>query len=198
MRIAGFSFCSGRDHMKAKLCECGCGQPTKIDLTNCTARDIVKGQPNRFINGHQNRGRKQKAATIEARRAKLMGHPVSEETRRKISEHHKAAGIQPSPEATAKSNQNRGKREKSPSWKGGISMMANGYRCSYHPEHPRAHQNGYVYEHILVAESKLKRALYPGEVVHHLDGDKQNNDPQNITVLSSQSEHATLHAREMN
>ncbi len=49
--------------------------------------------------------------------------------------------------------------------------------------------------HRIVAEMKLGRQLRPGEVVHHIDGDKRNNRPENIEVLSSQSEHAREHIR---
>lgn len=48
--------------------------------------------------------------------------------------------------------------------------------------------------HRQVAEKMLGRALLPGEVVHHIDGDKQNFSPSNLQVLSSQAEHARLHA----
>lgn len=47
--------------------------------------------------------------------------------------------------------------------------------------------------HRIIAEMKLGRKLEPGEVVHHKDGNKRNNRPENIQVLSSQSEHARLH-----
>lgn len=48
--------------------------------------------------------------------------------------------------------------------------------------------------HRVVAESMLGRHLIPGEVVHHIDGDKRNNSPENLMVFSSQSEHAKWHA----
>lgn len=35
-----------------KLCECGCGQPTKIATYNCRRDDIVKGRAMRFLRGH--------------------------------------------------------------------------------------------------------------------------------------------------
>lgn len=38
-----------------KLCECGCGQPAPIATQTDRARGAVKGQPRRFISGH-NRG----------------------------------------------------------------------------------------------------------------------------------------------
>ena len=45
------------------------------------------------------------------------------------------------------------------------------------------------HEHRVVAEQKLGRPLRKGEIVHHIDGDYRNNDPDNLMVLPSQSEH---------
>lgn len=52
-----------------------------------------------------------------------------------------------------------------------------------------------VHEHRVVAEKLLGRQLKHGEVVHHIDGNKRNNDPDNICVFPSQSEHAKYHIR---
>lgn len=35
--------------------------------------------------------------------------------------------------------------------------------------------------------------LHPGEVVHHINGDKRDNRPENLRVFSSQAEHARWH-----
>lgn len=48
--------------------------------------------------------------------------------------------------------------------------------------------------HRVVAERMLGRPLRPGEVVHHIDGNKRNNDPENLMVFPSQKEHAAWHA----
>ena len=49
------------------------------------------------------------------------------------------------------------------------------------------------HEHRVVAEQFLGRPLMPGEVVHHIDGNKRNSSI-NIRVYKSQSEHAKFHA----
>ena len=51
-----------------------------------------------------------------------------------------------------------------------------------------------VHEHRVVAEQMLGRHLRVGEVVHHVDGDKRNNLPENLVVFKSQKEHAAYHA----
>lgn len=66
-----------------------------------------------------------------------------------------------------------------------------GYVQLYMPGHPLADKNGYVYEHRYVAESMLGRDLLPTEVVHHRDGNKQNNLPHNLEVMTT-NEHSAL------
>lgn len=49
-------------------------------------------------------------------------------------------------------------------------------------EHPRAGQNGYVFEHILVMEDILGRHLVAGETVHHLNGLRDDNRSENLEL----------------
>lgn len=50
-----------------------------------------------------------------------------------------------------------------------------------------------IHTHRIIAERSIGRKLLPGEVVHHIDGNKRNNNPNNLMVFSSQAEHAKFH-----
>ena len=80
------------------------------------------------------------------------------------------------------------KGDKHGNWKGGRSEV-NGYIYLYKPEHHKSTQKGYVLEHILVVEEKLGRYLEPGEVVHHINGIKDDNCSENLIVCDNQSKH---------
>lgn len=84
----------------------------------------------------------------------------------------------------------RRKGVRAPAWnnKGGSTDSA-GYRLV----HVKGKQ---VREHRVVAEKMLGRKLKPGEVVHHKNGDRSDNRPENLQVLASHSEHMKEHARE--
>lgn len=79
-------------------------------------------------------------------------------------------------------------REKNPFWKGGRTVEPRGYvLIKVGIDHHLADVRGYAYEHRLVAEQKIGRRLRKGEHVHHLDENKQNNDPANLLVGSAKA-----------
>lgn len=82
-------------------------------------------------------------------------------------------------------------------WKGGRRIIC-GYVYLLRRNHPFAHSNGYVAEHRLVLEKNLGRHLTQEEVVHHLNGDRQDNRIENLELLSSQKEHIIRHRNKEN
>lgn len=62
-----------------------------------------------------------------------------------------------------------------------------GYILVYSPEHPYRTKNKYVLEHRLVMEKKLGRYLTKDEVVHHLNGIKNDNRPENLCVIKKEN-----------
>jgi hypothetical protein len=48
--------------------------------------------------------------------------------------------------------------------------------------------------HRRVAEKMVGGRIYPGREVHHKDGDKSNNRPSNLTILSS-AQHRRIHRK---
>lgn len=85
-----------------------------------------------------------------------------------------------------------GKRgEEHSQWKGGRGLKS-GYWTVYNPSHPRALNNGRVWEHVLIMEKHLKRPITKKEHVHHIDFNRQNNDINNLYVCSHE-EHAQIH-----
>ncbi|KKN03484.1 hypothetical protein LCGC14_1107260 [marine sediment metagenome] len=82
--------------------------------------------------------------------------------------------------------------ENNHNWKGG-RCKADGYILIKKPGHHRANNNNYVREHILVAEEMLGRYLEPGEIVHHINGIKDDNRPENLYIYENLSEHKNGH-----
>lgn len=60
-----------------------------------------------------------------------------------------------------------------------------GYVLIWAPDHPWAQKSGYIAEHRLVMEQTLGRSLLPLETVHHKNGVKDDNRPENLEVWYS-------------
>lgn len=78
--------------------------------------------------------------------------------------------------------------ERNHNWRGGRTVTEHGYvLLRVGIEHPLADVRGYAYEHRIVAQNILERPLQPEEIVHHKDGDRQNNSPDNLLVVMGNS-----------
>lgn len=68
--------------------------------------------------------------------------------------------------------------------RGGV-QNEDGYVKIRYPEHPRAKATGYVLEHILVMEEMIGRRLTEDETVHHKNGVRHDNRPENLELWAS-------------
>lgn len=85
--------------------------------------------------------------------------------------------------------------ELNPMWKGGIHNRADGYVLMKTRFHPRSYKNGYIKRATLVLEEKLGRYLRDGEVVHHVNGIRNDDRPENLEVMLA-CDHDSLTAKE--
>ncbi len=110
-------------------------------------------------------------ARIARKKAEWWATHDTTETRRKIGE--------------ASKRREHPKGEKSSGWKGGkYNNSRDGYIMIYRPGHPAYKgKRNYIPEHRLVMEKILKRYLSPNEEVHHINGVKDDNRPENLKLV---------------
>lgn len=99
---------------------------------------------------------------------KHKGKVLSEDTKMKISQSHKCAGV------------------------GHKKKRSDGYIAIYFPDHPKSTKDGYIMEHDLIMECLIGRYLKDDEVVHHKNKIRDDNRKENLQLMTF-SEHARLH-----
>jgi hypothetical protein len=91
--------------------------------------------------------------------------------------------------------------ENSGRWGGGEYISSDGYKMV--KAEGQFHASGrqkYKREHVAIYEKHLGRELkttqgYNGEQIHHIDGNKLNNDLDNLLLCANLAEHQLIHAQ---
>jgi hypothetical protein len=164
-----------------RLCECGCGEYTKLASKTATKRGWIKGQPLRFINGHNATTRIYEKSEIE-KECSYCGNTYFVGKWRKDT----AKFCSPSCRTSYLNRTNaRGYGE---------LRSENGYLKIKIPEHPYCDKSGYVFLHRYIIEQRLGYPINPKDYdVHHIDEDKTNNNLSNLVAIR-RSAHMRLHA----
>lgn len=115
-----------------------------------------------------------------------LGAILSEETKDKIRQKHFGKKLSPEHRAKVIKTLRYGLKGKdSPSWKGGRVISNEGYVFIRVGDE-------YIKEHRLVMERHLNRILSKNEIIHHKNGNKQDNRIENLEI-TNQIEHGNIH-----
>ena len=97
---------------------------------------------------------------------------------------------------TGRAHATKKKGPESPHWKGGRRNVK-GYIYIYFPDHPKATKAGYILESHFVWEKANKKVLPKGFIIHHFNGIKKDNRPENLIALSRKSHSPALNIKEI-
>lgn len=76
---------------------------------------------------------------------------------------------------------------------GNKKRAINGYFLIKDYEHPNRNKNNDVLEHIKIMSEYIKRPIGIGEIIHHIDFNKQNNKIENLYLCNNRKEHSLVH-----
>lgn len=80
-------------------------------------------------------------------------------------------------------------------WKGGSYLSIDGYRMVMVTSgRMKSGWRKYRKEHIVLIEEKIGRRISKSECVHHIDGDKLNNDISNLVLLNHKKHRNSHHS----
>ena len=133
-----------------------------------------------------NKGIKRSADDCKKQSERLKGRPMPKpegfsETMRKVN-----------PPVGEKVKYRHGLCKENKVWRGGYVFL-------YRPDHPSSRNvppdYGYIAEHRMIIENQLGRQLTKNEPIHHIDGRKDNNDPENLLYCETRKEHNYVHKK---
>lgn len=137
------------------------------------------------------KGRKASEETREKISKAVKGRKHSEESKRKMSMVRRGMPNKGYFVKGHKTNLGRKLIRKKPIKE--RTRVTGGYISIYCPSHPKANFRGRVLEHRLVMEAHIGRYLLRIEVVHHINGIKDDNRIENLILFSCESEHRKCH-----
>jgi len=118
------------------------------------------------------------------------GKPKSEEHKRKLSEIGKRRITS---EETRRKMSISGSGKNNSNWKGGRRKDGKGCILIWNSTHPYRRKDNYIFEHRLVIEVFLKDYIDPENVVHHINGIKDDNRLSNLMLFKNTGEHTKYH-----
>jgi hypothetical protein len=155
------------------LCECGCGDPARIAERTHSREGVFKGEPLRFLRGHQTRVMRKHHPTLICA---WCGEPFVVMPYR-IKEGASYCSVTCSSAAKA--------GERHPNYKGGLCFSGGRWRVWC--------RDGTVvlYSRAVMA-AKIGRLLRPDEIVHHENEDPSDDGEENLRIVTY-AEHLELH-----
>ena len=147
----------------------------------------MRDKKGRFIKGNISWSKLHPECMRRGKNHPMFGKKLSKKHRKILSKIHKG-----------KPSWNKGikmpqfSRENSGHWSGGKTIKG-GRVFIYKPKHPFANQRGYVRHSHIVMEKHLGRYLEPTEVIHHINGIKDDDRPENLKLFANNSEHCKFH-----
>jgi hypothetical protein len=188
--------------LEARICACGCGRPIPPNLRH-------RYRPPTYLKGHVSPAAK--AARLRAAQAGKQskrlrpppgwrvpsgvcecgcGQPTDTApiTRRERDQY---AGF-PMRYVSGHSVAGKARGPQKNSWKGGRYVHKTGYIYVYAPVHPHKNADGYVLEHRLIYERTHGVTLTRRDIVHHLNGQRADNRPENLHCTTRDA-HSLMH-----
>jgi hypothetical protein len=160
------------EETKKKLSELAKKENLSIDR-RLKISESHKGNKNRLGHYHSKETKEKIRLANSGEKCWCFGKKQSEETRKKLSEAVKG--------------------ENNSQWKGGRIKNSGGYILIKNLKHPFASLRGYVSDHRLVMEEFIGRYLTPEEVVHHVNGIKDDNRLENLMLFDDDNKHKAYH-----